>query len=474
MMNNLLKTFAFAALALPLSAPLQAEDTTIRVFDEAVFYDGYLLRNIPEDAPTDDGILRNFTYLYSVKLSDEQLNKIGQNLHMNVYIKAFCDNYDRIGNINLALVPKGSEKYCVNHQEQSQDNLPEAWQGLPEADSRIELGRFITPFMDKNKQPDTVPYTYVVDYLSYIFRDASLREKYDYWIEFELFGVPYAAQSQISGCSGCNSVFYGTLDFVTNSDPLPLTDQDVFVPIVIKRPEYKGGNLNSYNATDIEGRCQKTYTFEVPDDCEDAQILLITSKHGANSGGEEYIRRKHYVYFDDELALYYVPGRTSCEPFRQYNTQLNGIYGYYEMTDDEWQSFSNWCPGDVIDNNIISLGAVAAGTHKITINVKNATFKDNQGDIPVSIFFQGLKNGKITGLTPIKPDIKSSITIWGGNCIVSTQAPVASLELYDIQGNLLRTIPAATTFSVASLPKGIYLLSVQTTDGLVETHKFRL
>ena len=59
------------------------------------------------------------------------------------------------------------------------------------------------------------------------------------------------------------------------------------------------------------------------------------------------------------------------------------------MSDEEWQSFSNWCPGDVIDNRIIRLGAMKAGEHSVKISVPEAVFPEQQGDIPVSMFFQG-------------------------------------------------------------------------------------
>ena len=83
------------------------------------------------------------------------------------------------------------------------------------------------------------------------------------------------------------------------------------IPIVIKTPEHLGSNLNNYNeqGTDTIGKCIKTYYFDVPQDVTGGQIVLITSNHGANSGGEEYNRRWHYVHFDDEKVLSYKPGR---------------------------------------------------------------------------------------------------------------------------------------------------------------------
>ena len=140
--------------ALPLfwgGAQAQDEMRKIKVYDGVVFYDGYLMDKNP-DKDLDDGVLRHSCSLYSVKLTDEQLDALGENLNLNVSVQACCDNYDRIGNINIAFVPKGKESYTTDEVD------------------RIEIGRFITPFMDKNKEPDIVPYGYEINYLSPILR----------------------------------------------------------------------------------------------------------------------------------------------------------------------------------------------------------------------------------------------------------------------------------------------------------------
>lgn len=381
------RIFAVVVFMVTVCTGLKAQTNgrdTVTVFDAVRFYDGYLVEKNPED-PTLDGILRHRTSLYAIKLTDEQLAQIGDSLEMHVRVQACCDNYDRIGNVNIAFVPKGQKTY------------------KPDEVQRIEIGRFITPFMNKNKKPDTVPYEYKVPYLSYIFRDSELRAQYDIWVELEIFGVPYAANQQIKGCADRSDVFLGTLKFSTiNENRGVTTDKDVLVPIVIKNPEYIAHNLNNYDerATDEIGKTIKTCTFTVPKDVADGQLVVVTSNHGANEGGEEYNRRWHYIYYDggEEPVMVYKPGRNSCEPFRKYNTCPNGIYGYFKRSDETWQSFSNWCPGDVIDNRIIDLGEVKAGTHTVCISVPDAEFVGGQGDIPVSIFFQGLTEGILNNI----------------------------------------------------------------------------
>ena len=460
------RIFAVVVFMVTVCTGLKAQTNgrdTVTVFDAVRFYDGYLVEKNPED-PTLDGILRHRTSLYAIKLTDEQLAQIGDSLEMHVRVQACCDNYDRIGNVNIAFVPKGQKTY------------------KPDEVQRIEIGRFITPFMNKNKKPDTVPYEYTVPYLSYIFRDSELRAQYDIWVELEIFGVPYAANQQIKGCADRSDVFLGTLKFSTiNENRGVMTDKDVLVPIVIKNPEYIAHNLNNYDerATDEIGKTIKTYTFTVPKDVADGQLVVVTSNHGANEGGEEYNRRWHYIYYDggEEPVMVYKPGRNSCEPFRKYNTCPNGIYGYFKRSDETWQSFSNWCPGDVIDNRIIDLGEVKAGTHTVCISVPDAEFVDKQGDIPVSIFFQGLTEGILNNIDGVSMEESKplvTITKTGKTLVAGSSEGIVSIELRDLQGKLVRQTECGKTINCSGCASGIYLVSVELMNGIIETHKVLL
>lgn len=448
-------------LAANTYAPAQEQtDNRITIFDHAIFFDGYnTLEGISDESKAmidpNDGILRHRTSLYAVKLTDDQLSQIGENLHMLVEIGALCDNYDRIGNINLALVPKGADTY--NYEETQ----------------RLEIGRFITPFMNKNYEPTSVPYNFDIKHVSSILRDSRLRAEYDIWVEFELFGIPYAANTQVRGCADRQDVFTGTLTFITDTEPAPQIDNHVLVPIVMKKPEYQGGNFNNYGegCTDTPGRTVKTWTFTLPEDVADGHIMLVTSNHGANAGGEEYNRREHRVSFDGHLTLIYTPGRTSCEPFRQYNTQGNGIYGWNPKSDEEWQSFSNWCPGDIIDNRVIETGPLSAGEHSVKIRVNNAKFVDKQGDIPVSMFFQGVKEGKMpVEVKQIANETRSTISISGDVCTLGGDQ-ASQARLYDIEGDLIEMEFNPVCISLAKCRPGVSILVVEFADGETVCHK---
>ncbi|MNU14854.1 hypothetical protein D3C71_29740 [compost metagenome] len=427
-----------------------AQTTTIKVFDTVLYFDGYANRvDTPLPPP---GVIRHRNDLYARKLSTQELQSIGNTLTMNITVKAACDNYDRIGNVNIAFVPKGDTTYS------------------PDSVSRIEIGRYITPFMNKNVSPKQVPYTYTMDNVAYLLRDAALNAAYDIWVELELFGVPYAANTQVAGCAGRNDVFYGSLEFVT-SGPTGSQDNNVLIPIAFKE------SFNNYNAnaTDTVGKTTRTFTFDVPENLTDASFFLITSNHGANSGGEEYIRRNHFVYYDGSLIHTYKPGRTSCEPFRQYNTQGNGIYGSSPKSDATWQSFSNWCPGDKIDIRVLNLGPVTAGTHKFMINVPAATFAGGQGNFPLSLYFQGKTSGMLS--TKDAQVTKSSFSVYPnpaqGAVTVEQKGnlSIKGIRVYDALGRNVFTNTQINhpkfSFATTDYASGLYLIHIETKEGTV-------
>jgi len=409
--------------------------TSVTVFNEILFYDGYAS---VVDFPTPDGVIRGRNDLYAKKLTDAQLQSFGNTMTINVTIKASCDNYDRIGNVNLAFVPKGAP-YTVS------------------GPIRIELGRFITPFMNKNIEPTQVPYTFTVDNVAQIFKDPSITANYDIWAELEVFGVPYAANTQVAGCAGRNDVFFGTLEFVSGPDTAN-AEHNYLLPLNFKK------DLNNYTegATDVIGQTVRTITFTLPEAVNDAKFHLITSNHGANSGGEEYRRRVHYVYLDGALKLTYTPGGISCEPYRMYNTQGNGIYEPNPRTDASWASNSNWCPGQVIPIREIVLGDLAAGTHTFKIDVPQARFVGQQGYIPVSLYLQGtsttgsLQTANYDTVTySIYPNPASDVVH------VDSSEPIVSIKIYNLLGQEVAR-GTSETVNISQLQKGIYNISIST------------
>jgi len=359
--------FALCVLLFQYSSQAQ-QVRTIRIYDKALFWDGYAKDTIMKDTPA-IGVVRFSTSLFTKRIETEQLDSIGDSLKMKVLIKASCDNYDRIGYVGLAIVPKNQTTYDRSKVK------------------RMEIARFITPFMNKNLKPDTVPYNYEVSNLVQILKDRKINDSFDFWLELSVFGVPYAANTQVAGCAGRKDVFFGTVDLITNDNEVVRDTDNLVTPLMYNF------SFNSYQqgASDSLGVNTKTLKFTLVDSLKDAVFHLITSNHGADSAGEEYNRREHYVYFNNQLVLQYKPGFTTCEPYRKFNTQGNGIYGASPRTEAQWQSFSNWCPGAYIPIRSISLGNLSKGTHEFKLSVPDAQFVKKSGYFPLSLYIQGKK-----------------------------------------------------------------------------------
>jgi len=369
------KTLLLIGCLIAISVQIKAQHT-FQVLDRVLFFNGF--RSLEEVAdeitPLPEGVHRLSTVDITTRLTEEQLNLLSGSIQLDVIVSSACDNFDRLGHVKLILVPKGSDSI------------------RPEGIKSLEIARFITPFMNRHREPSYVPYTFQVNYLQHVFQDKALRENFDFWIELRMFGVPYRAWQQIEGCYQRNCTFYGSISFTTT----PTSNQEfescnVFIPLFTRADfrNYVEGD------TDILGQTIRSITFTVPEALTDAQLVLITSNHGANRGGEEYIRRWHFVYLNGEELLRYKPGGLSCEPFRIFNTQPNRIYHGQPWSIEYWEPWNNWCPGDVIPTRIINLGAMPAGEHRFTISVPDAEFINQEGNFPLSLFFQGKTNGMI-------------------------------------------------------------------------------
>ena len=422
---------------------------TVTVFDEILFYDGYAALVDLETHPVPTGVIRHRNDLYAVKLTPEQLASFGNELTMNVTIKAACDNYDRIGNVNIAFVPAGSETYT------------------PEDVERIEIGRFITPFMNKNLNPKEVPYTFDMNNVAQILKDEAITSEFDIWVELEVFGVPYAAQTQVSGCAGRIDVFYGTLEFVSDNNADLIQSNNFLLPLSFKYM------LRDYtlDGTDVLDETVRTLTFTLEEDVPNAKFYLITSNHGANENGEEYNRRNHFIYVDGQQVLMYKPGGLSCEPFRQYNTQGNGIYGPNPRTPAQWASFSNWCPGDKIPTRVIEIagGNLAAGEHTFKIDVPSAVFNNNEGYFPFSLYLQGYDE-----VLAVEDFNTKAFNVYpnptSGIATINSQEAVQSVEVYDVLGKNVWT-GATNTVDMSKLQNGIYIVKVKFEGGMTATKK---
>ena len=382
----------FSMVALAATTYFSAQN--VSVFSNVPFYSMYHYLGEGESLPAEAysqipaEAIRMHAYERDViarKLSVVEIATLGSEISMNIDMIAACDNYDRFAGVSLALVPKGSTSYTWDQTDVK----------------RIELGRIITPFMNKNVAPTSTPYSFKLNNFSKIIHNPTLAAAYDFWIEFRADGYSAAANNEVAGCAGRTDVFRGNLEFVSTGTAIP--ESGFFLPLSYRE------NLNNYNATDVPGTTTRIVNFSLSAPVNNAKLFLSMSNHGANTNGEEYKRRQHFVYLDDQMIFQFKPGGKSCEPYRVNNTQGNGIYGSTPKHFRSWLSFNNWCPGDAIPNREIDLGNLTVGNHTIKITVPDAVFVGGQGNFPISMYIQNSESGQIVCAAPTNFKIAEQI-----------------------------------------------------------------
>ncbi|MFS4431046.1 peptide-N-glycosidase F-related protein [Chryseobacterium sp. S90] len=420
-----------------------SQTTMTNLILDAVYYNGYAT-TVSDPVPT--GLIRLNNARYTRKLTDAELDAFKAKIAMRVTIAALCDNYDRLGEIFLAMVPKNQSTYTINDPNVK----------------RIEIGRYITPFMNKNSTPLEVPYTYDVSNLYSVFHDTALRNTYDLYMELDVFGVP---QTQVSGCSGRIDVFSGTLTFFSTDTGATPVDTNSLVPIL------SYNKLNNYNSTDVTGETVRIVTFNLPNPVTNARFFVISTPHGANSGGEEYIRRQNYTYIDDAQVLTYTPGGISCEPYRVYNTQGNGIYGATPKTFADWTSWNNWCPGNSVPIREFTLPNLTAGNHTLKHTIPTAVFNQQQGYIMLSVYMQG-KSNAVLNVKDIKTvDVNIYPNPTSDFVHIQSKTDVTSISLFNAEGRKLIETYNENKIDLSPYSTGIYFLNIVLKDGTTFKHK---
>lgn len=154
------------------------------------------------------------------------------------------------------------------------------------------------------------------------------------------------------------------------------------LPIVNTVP-YVGGQQipDNFAHNDLE------QTIQLEKDAKNVKLHYITTGHGGHSGGDEFIKIKNSVYFDNQLVLDTIPWRDDCASFRRFNP-TSGVWikkdsasyisyktNKYEVKEIEERiassdlSRSNWCPGSQVEPMVVELGNLKAGAHAIRIKI---------------------------------------------------------------------------------------------------------
>ena len=130
---------------------------------------------------------------------------------------------------------------------------------------------------------------------------------------------------------------------------------------------------------------EHSVTFNKP--VKNVKLHYITTGHGGHSGGDEFIKLKNSVYFDNSLVLDTIPWRDDCASFRRFNptsgvwikkdsaayydfkTQKRGVKEIEERIASSDLSRSNWCPGSSVKPMEVELGNLDKGNHTLKIEI---------------------------------------------------------------------------------------------------------
>lgn len=120
---------------------------------------------------------------------------------------------------------------------------------------------------------------------------------------------------------------------------------------------------------------------------KNVKLHYITTGHGGHSGGDEFIKIKNSVFFNNKLVLDTIPWRDDCASFRRFNP-TSGVWirkdsaSYIDFKTRSYQikeieeriassdlSRSNWCPGSAVKPIVVNLGDLKAGNHTYKIKI---------------------------------------------------------------------------------------------------------
>jgi len=129
------------------------------------------------------------------------------------------------------------------------------------------------------------------------------------------------------------------------------------------------------------------HDIELKNNIKNAKLHYVVTGHGGHSGGDEFIKIKNSIYFNNELVLDTIPWREDCASFRRFNP-TSGVWikkdsaAYYDYKTKERKvkeieeriassdlSRSNWCPGSYVNPIEVKLGDLRSGIHNLKIKI---------------------------------------------------------------------------------------------------------
>ncbi|MBJ7879818.1 PNGase F N-terminal domain-containing protein [Gelidibacter salicanalis] len=304
----------------------------------------------------------------------------GTDVNIKLTVRSNGDRWDKSGSV---FVVSDSEKLSILDIAGKDEKFPTdsyvdgKYAGLVKGKTYepvVELMRFMTPFGVGHYSDNKVKYRRPVYIPSW--------EKEVVW-EHDITALESVVTGTFYVGVWIDSWTAEGYDFDLELKYSDRTQQKVSVLPLVNTIPYVGGQKipDNFAHKDLE------QTIQLKKNAKNVKLHYITTGHGGHSGGDEFIKIKNSVYFNNTLVLDTIPWRDDCASFRRFNP-TSGVWikkdsasyispktNKYEVKEIEERiassdlSRSNWCPGSSVEPMVVSLGDLKAGAHTIKIKI---------------------------------------------------------------------------------------------------------
>jgi hypothetical protein len=383
---KLVVCFVFIILSISSSAQYKDIDSSIVIFNQE------LIAFKPEDTIIrfDSGetqIIRLENGRMLLKNFSNILVSQNSNIYLHLSLISNGDPWDKSG--SCFLIPKTSIKHFYNI-ETGEFSVPEPLNHLDSLSGIIaqedyfpviEAMRFMTPFgvgyysAEKNNPPplhlnkweDSVSWRAdITQLISLMQEEFYVGIWIDTWTEE---GFLIDLEMQITPA-------YTLDDSPKKSYVLPLLNTIAYA--------------SWQSLPDIFANQDIEIAFRIPENAQNTKIFYYVTGHGGHEGGDEFTKQRNILCVDNDTVYDFFPWREDCSSFRAFNPS-SGIWkedvivSYYDeesgdtlsdvisriVTSSDF-SRSNWCPGSMIEAELIDISSYNSGEHLFRISIPNA------------------------------------------------------------------------------------------------------
>lgn len=104
----------------------------------------------------------------------------------------------------------------------------------------------------------------------------------------------------------------------------------------------------------------------IPENVENIYLRYISTGHGGWGGGDEFNQKLNEIFIDDQLVFNYIPWRTDCGTYRDYNPASGNFQNGMSSSD---YNRSGWCPGTITNPVYIPLKNLKPGKHTLKVAI---------------------------------------------------------------------------------------------------------